>query len=107
MKKNLEKKFVEFLRGEVLDYKKEKSSALREAIDDHHKGIINNDSFDMIIEDIYTTYDSNVEHILLMGISRGCSYKSLYGITRTAYFADNTADILNDILYRVREMEAI
>ena len=101
---NLEKSYMDFLKKEVCEFNAQKISNLKEISEMWKNGEINSDSEEVMWESIYKEYESAVENILYMAISRGCHYKSLYSIARTAFFDEYANDFLNNIIYDIKEV---
>ena len=101
----LEKSYVDFLKNEVREFNAQKKDKLNEIAEMYKNGIVNSDSEELMWDDVYKEYETNIENILCMAISRSCCYKSLYGITRVAFFDEYATDFLNDIIYRVKEAQ--
>lgn len=102
----LEKSYVDFLKKEVREFNEEKRNGLEQINKMLKSREINGGSADLMWEEEYKRFENAVENLLCSAISRGCCYKSLYGIARVAFFDEYATDFLNDIIYRVKEAEA-
>lgn len=100
----LEKSYVDFLKKEVKEFEAEKNSGLDGIYSVYKNGEINSDSVDIMCDNAYKEFENAVENILIIAILRGCCYKSLYSIARTAIFDDYANDFLNNIIYRIKEV---
>ena len=101
----LEKSYTDFLKNEVCEFNAQKKGNLIEIDRMYEDGEVNSDTEEIMWEKTYKEYENAVENILYTAISRGCCYKSLYGIARVAFFDEYANDFLNNIFYDIKEVE--
>lgn len=94
-----EKEYAVWAKSEISEYYKEYSENLKELKEMYNNGDISSDSFDMMENNAWDSFNSNIESVMFNAVCRGCSLASLIEIGIEAGW---TSEEVENYLYNVR-----
>ena len=94
-----EKEYIEWAKSEISEYFDEYSENLKELKEMYNNGDISSDSFDMMEDDAWNSFNSNIEALMFDAVRRGCGLASLIEIGVEAGW---TSEEVENYLYNVR-----